>query len=129
MRPFIPYAIDETIDVRVEEDRYVPCFVVSVHHKSNDLVYDVELSNEGSEILVNVPAKDLRRKYRNESDNEVLAADARVMVLYRDADGNADDYYPGRIIQYNKKRDSYDIQYDDGEVAYHIKRRDIMTQS
>ena len=127
VRPFIPYAINEAIDVAVGPDEYVPSHVVAIHHQSNDLFYDVVLDDDSKQLIRNVPYKGLRRKYRNENDDEssILTIRTRVMALYRDDDGNAIDYFPGRIIQYNANRKSYDIEFDDGDVAYDIRRYDI----
>jgi Histone methyltransferase Tudor domain 1 len=116
-------------------DRYEPCHVVAVHHTgmSNDMVYDVQLDNGSNKVINNVPTKGLRRNYKNDDDDEfsTLPALTRVMALYRDDDGNAVDYFPGRIIQYNTNRKSYDVEFDDGDVAYNIRRNDIelMVQS
>lgn len=91
------------------------------------MVYDVELDDDNNQLIKNVPSKGLRRNYKKDSDDEssILPTQTRVMALYRDDDGNAVDYFPGRIIQYNANRKSYDIEFDDGDVAYHIRRYDI----
>ena len=110
-------------------DRYEPCRVVAVHRAgtSDDMVYDVQLEDETNKVINNVPTKGLRRNYRREGNDvfSILPVQTRVMALYRDDDGSAIDYFPGRIIQYNTNRKSYDIEFDDGDVAYHIRRDDI----
>ena len=129
VRPFLPYAINETIDFMLGPDRYVPCHVVAVHRTgmSNDMVYDVQLHDDMDKVISKVPTKDLRRNYRNIGDNEssILSARTRVMALYRDDDGNAIEYFPGRIIRYKTSLKLYDVEFDDGDVAYDIRRYDI----
>ena len=79
VRPFIPYAINETIDFMLGPDRYVPCHVVAVHHTgiSNDMVYDVQLHDDMDKVISKVPTKDLRRNYRNIGGNELPTDHAR----------------------------------------------------
>lgn len=61
VRPFVPYAINETIDVLLKPDYYTPCVVKSIHQDlTGDLLYDLQLE-ETNEILLSVSTKDLRR--------------------------------------------------------------------
>ena len=110
-------------------DQYEPCQVIAVHPTgvSSNMVYDVQLLNDSNKVISNVPTKGLRRNYKTDSHDEssILPARTRVMALYRDDDGKAIDYYPGQIIQYNAKRNSYDVEFDDGDVGYNIRRHDI----
>lgn len=131
VRPFQPYSINETIDVRVAPDFYSPCVVVAIHEvgpgKKEDLLFDVKLVNGDDRILSNVPPKDLRRKYRKGNGNSLppIPEQTRVMAMYVDEEGSDVDYFTGRIIRYRSSGNTYDVEFDDGDIGYNIPRYKI----
>jgi Histone methyltransferase Tudor domain 1 len=123
IRPFIPYELDETLDVRISSDQYASCRVVAIHSNQKEFVYDVELDDEGGKVLWNVPTKDVRR--RSSSKRFLpLALNSRVMALYRDDNGN-EDYYPGVVEQFDTVMRIYVVRFDDGDYSYNLKRSEI----
>jgi hypothetical protein len=92
------------------------------------MIYDVKFNDGSDQVISNVPTQCLRRKYRDDSDDEdlfILPAQTRVKALYRDIDGNAINYFPGKIVQYNTTSQYYEVQFDDGDVANNILRHDV----
>jgi hypothetical protein len=131
VRPYIPYAINETIDVRTEPDHYRRCHVIAVCQmstgKSKELVYDVQLHDDDETIMRQVHTIDLRRSYRPPSSKTLplIPLETRVVAMYRDEDGNEVDFFPGRVIQYHSSSNTYDVLYDDGDFSYNVQRDDI----
>jgi Histone methyltransferase Tudor domain 1 len=123
VRTFTPYAVTETLYVRVSDDEYAPCHVVAIHRQGKLDVYDVQLEDDEAPVILNVPTKDLRRVGRD-SDATPLPVRTRVMAVYRDESGGA-EYYPGTIEQYNVDQNTYVIYFDDGDYLYNVPRRDI----
>ena len=129
VRPFIPYAINETLDIMLEPDGFVRCHVVAAYRTgtSNDMAYDVQLDDDNNKVIHNVATASLRRNYRLGRDNElsILPVGIRVSALYSDKNGTAVDYFPGHIMKFNANRKSYDVEFDDGDISNHIRRQDI----
>lgn len=124
VRPFTPYAVNESLDIRISDDEYVPCHILAVHQFGKQYLYDVQLDNDSWQFLSNIETKDLRRMNKN-YDETPLAVNTRVTALYRDESGVGTDYYPGTIEQMNADQKTYVIRFDDGDYSYNVHRRDI----
>jgi hypothetical protein len=131
VRPFIPYTIMERIDVLVGPDHYTSCQVVATHRlsKSNntatDFVYDVQLDGDSGKVISRVPTNRLRRSGGDDDSLSEIPPNESVMAMFKDDYGNDVNYFPGKIVRYNPERNSYDIQFDDGDTAFNVQRRDI----
>jgi hypothetical protein len=123
VRPFVPYAINETIDVLVQPDYYTPCIVKSIHQdRTGDFLYDLQLE-ETNEILLSISTKDLRRNYRNMLTR--IPIHSRVIILFHDESSNHPNYEYGVVIQYHESSNTYDVLFENGEIMYTVLRHYI----
>ena len=124
VRPFIPYAINETIEVLITpEDYYTPCKVTSIHHSSTgDLLFDLQLE-EPNKILQKVSTNYLRRNYRNVLTR--IPIHSQVIVLLRDESNNYPNYEVGEVLYYDASQNSYTVIFGDGEILKNVPRRHI----
>lgn len=120
VRPYVPYAVQESIEVRVNENAYAAGRVVAVHHK--DKTFDVKME-ECRELRFAVRTLDLRRRVGFVS-NALLTLNARVLALFLDGESESDEWYPGVITEVGADG-TFAVLYDDGDFAPILRRHHI----
>lgn len=136
VRPFVPYAVGEYIEVRMDEHSYAAGVIHAVHGGDESL-FDVKLSTEltsvdsskGDSIRTRIPTKDLRRrnpesrKKRIQTSKQTqLTVRTRVMSQVPGLDD--DESYPGVITKVNPDG-TFSVMFDDGDFVASVPRRMI----
>ena len=114
VRPYVPYQVDEIIEVRVDEETFARGHVVAMN--SQDDTFDIELE-ESSELYASVHPMDIRRRVGEDQRRQLVVGD-RVHAQYPGADG----YYPGTITKVHPNG-SVSAQYDDGDYFENLSPR------
>ena len=118
IRPFVPYAVNETLEARVDDAEFASARVVALH--AADDTVDIRLE-DSDELWTHVEPKDLRRLTIEHVEAPGFVESARVMARFP---GAGDEWYAGTIAKVNKDG-SFAIQYDDGDNAPKIHRRNL----
>jgi len=104
VRKYVPYQVDESIEVRLDEVTYGAGRVVAVN--PDDDTFDIEVK-ESREIFTSVQPMDLRRRI---GKPRKFAVGERVQALFP---GAGEEYYLGTITAVHPK--GVGIEYDDGD--------------
>lgn len=126
VRPFVPYAIGESLEVSVDEYGYTAGRVVAVYPL--DDTFDIELE-ESAKVLTRVQTMHLRRRsdgarpqaaqLTGKENRLLLTVNARVLAMF--PGGEDEEWYPGTITQLNPDG-TFGILYDDGDFAPSVRR-------
>jgi len=109
VRPYIQYAVNESVEMRVDEYTFAEGRVVGVHFPGD--TFDIELEETGKKFY-SVKPMNLRRRVGKLSRSQ-LSPGMRVVALFP---GEGDEYYPGIVTKLNHDG-TVAIQYDDGDAA------------
>lgn len=104
VRKYVPYQVDESIEVRLDEETYGAGRVVAVN--GDDDTFDIEVQESG-DIFTGVQPMDIRRRT---GKPRKFAVGDRVQARFP---GAGEEYFPGTITAVHPK--SVGIEYDDGD--------------
>jgi hypothetical protein len=115
VRRFVRYEIDETIEIRPEEDgMWYEGKIIQDHGGG---VFDIQIPD--GPVFKNLPQSVLRRP-RSTDDTRPLQVGNKVLARF-DED---DNYFPGIIVADNGDG-TYSVQYDDGDFEKSVKAQMI----
>jgi len=114
VRPYVPYQLEESIEVRVDEVSFAAGRVIAVN--SMDDTFDIELEDDGG-VFTSVHPMDIRRRV-GEAPPELAVGD-RVQAQFPGAEDGL--YYPGTVTRVHA-RGLVDVEYDDGDFMENLPR-------
>ena len=109
---FVPYALDDEVDVRTHADEFSAATVVAVHGFGS---YDVRVKGSGK-LFRKVGFSSLRRFDHDKMGPEV---GDRVEGLLED------EWFPGTVHKVHNGGESYAISYDDGDFENNVPRNSV----
>jgi D-lyxose ketol-isomerase len=113
VRPYVPYALNESVDARIDDVTFGSGHVVAVHR---DETYDIQM--DSGEMLKKVSPMTMRRMTPGETVE--LVPGVKVMAAFP----GYDEYFVGEIVNVNPDG-TFAIQYEDGDFFPRVKREDI----
>jgi hypothetical protein len=129
VRPFVPYSLNEFLDVRVSPTIYAPGQVQAIHRL--DGTFDIRLNKNG-QIISRVPTKNIRRRGRSgrvkltiarlsssAQEQGPIKVGMRVMAGLPDLD--SDELFPGKVTKANPDG-TFAVLFDDGDFAPFVPR-------
>jgi hypothetical protein len=129
VRPFVPYSLNEFLDVRVSPTTYAPGQVRAIHRL--DGTFDIRLNKDG-QILSRVRTKDLRRRGRSgrmkfttarlsSSEQHQIPVTVGMRVMAGLPELDSDELFPGKITKANSDG-TFAVMFDDGDFAPFVRR-------
>ena len=125
IRPFVPYAVGETVEIRMDAETFAKGRITFVQRRSsiqNNIEWiDVQLEESG-ESLRRVHPRNIRRFTADRRTPVTgLAVHARVLAMFP---GEGDQWFPGYVSQLNPDG-TVAVSFDDGDYDPRISPRNI----
>jgi hypothetical protein len=111
VRPHLPFAVDEAVAARDDENTFFGGRIVKVHTKTT--TYDIQTMNNG--LMKNVSTAHIRRFY------STLKLGARVEAKFQ---GVGEEWYRAKIVAVHDDG-SFDVEYDDGDKEFEVEPEHI----